>query len=178
LEFIRRPDWTERWTWWRHEPVILNANAGRWLRDILHPRHPGALLAADQMGALGYFASPNQTIIDLGGLMDRDIARRGLHPRDAVDRAPDFLVLYALLEEDEPILPELKALVRDDTFKERYAVWWELKPRAAVNGVKFLVYGKRGAESAPETPEEVLLGPDAAEFQRWWRLSIPDAAFR
>jgi len=172
-EFVRTPQWTERWAWWGHEPILINAEAGRWLRDKLKPQFPDALLAADQMGALGYFASMDQTIIDLGGLMDREIARRGLRPQELLERSPDFLVLYALIDANEPVLPELKELVRFDGFRERYAPWWELEPRATVMGAKFIVYGKRSVRD-PEEVQPVLLGPATGEFQRWWRVTLPD----
>jgi hypothetical protein len=168
-EFLRDPDWVERWAWWHHEPILINANAGRWLRDWLHPEYPEAVLAADQMGALGYYASLDQRIIDLGGLMDRRIAREGLRPEDLVRRSPDFLVLYALLEAEEPVLPELKELVRSEEFREAYTVWWELVPRDEINRVKFLVYGKR-TEEASGAAGRVELGPTTAEFERWWRV--------
>lgn len=171
-EFVRSPQWTERATWWRHEPVIINAEAGRWLRHSLKSEFPDALLAADQMGALGYFASPDQFIIDLGGLMDKEIARHGLRPEDVVRRAPDFLVLYAFLDAEEPILPELQNLVRSEPFMTTYTPWWELVPRAPLNGVKFIVYGKRSLR-APDRAERVPLGPTQEEFQRWWRVTPP-----
>ena len=168
-ESVRSFDGLERWTWYHHEPILINANAGRWLKENLEPRYPNAVLAADQMGQLGYFASWDQHIIDLGGLMDAQIAREGVHVDSILRRNPDFLVLYGLIDAFTPLLPELQNLVASPAFQERYQVWWRIQPRDRLNVVEFVVWGKRLPE-APAEPQVVKVGPSTAEFERWWRV--------
>jgi len=174
MEFLCAPDWAERWLWFRHEPIMLNAEVGRWLRSEIAKHHPRALLAADQMGQLGYYASHDQSIIDLGGLMDREIARDGLRPESLVRRAPDFLILFCRLDNDRPLLPELQALVDSPVFREHYEPRWRLQARdTTIFWVQFIVWARRDALSAstpPMTPADVLLGPTTADIDRFWRV--------
>lgn len=70
-----------------------------WLRTILvlgkevaAPLPPGASIAASEVGYLGAVA-PGVTVIDLVGLNDTRIARRGLSMDDLLARAPDLIWL-------------------------------------------------------------------------------------
>jgi hypothetical protein len=171
-EFLRAPHWEERWKGFHADSISINANAGRWLRSELASRHPSALLAADQMGELGYHASWDQTIIDLGGLMDREIARNGLRPSDLVRRNPDYLVLYSWRCDSQPLLPELRALCADAEFLQRYTPRWRLQPRDDIQRVEFVVWARRDAEESTP-PIIVPLGPTTEQFERAWRILAP-----
>lgn len=171
-EFLREPHWRERWQGFHAESISINAEAGRWLRYELAPRHPPALLAADQMGELGYHASWDQTIIDLGGLMDCEIARNGLGAADLLRRNPDYLVLYSWRCDSQPLLPELRALCADPEFLQRYTPRWRLQPRDDIQQVEFVVWARRGSEESGP-PAIVPLGPTTEEFERAWRILSP-----
>jgi hypothetical protein len=83
-------DLADRWRWYFHDPIFINAEAGRWTRGNLPP---DALLAGDQMGQFGFYAHEDQRIIDLIGLMDRTVARSGLTVEYLAQRSPDYLVV-------------------------------------------------------------------------------------
>jgi hypothetical protein len=175
--------------WYFSDPIMLNAQAGRWLRDEFLPRHrrPGLVLAADQMGMLGYYAPHDVPIVDMLGLMDRQVASQKFSPYDLalylLYRGADFIVLYAHRPEERPpwvtagdvnraAIHALRPTMEEPPISELYTVWAAIRPANDVESFQFLVYGRR--EGAPAEPEVVVLGPDTDEFLRAWRVTAPE----
>lgn len=184
-EALRDPAWEERWSWYRSDPILINAQAGRWLSENLLPEHPGAMLAADQMGMLGYYLPRETHIVDMLGLMDRHVATFNLSGPPLADyllsRGVDFIVLYAWQDEPlegwiEPgdegraVVWPLRPTVEAPPGSDRYTLWYRLQ--SEVDGIQFLVYGPK--DGAPQAaPESVFVGPGAADFLRAWRVTPP-----
>lgn len=162
--------------WYFSDPVYHNAEAGRWLRANLPA---DAVLAADQMGQLGYYAAREQTIIDLLGLMDAHIARHGLSMDYLIRRDPAYIVMEVCLDSPywprewrlRPHVPFLRDFVLENEpeFSARYRPRWLLHPNISVMEVGFLVWQSRGLDGDAEM-EEVFLGVDDETFEWAWRV--------
>jgi hypothetical protein len=161
-EFITRWDVGARLKWFLEPPVFLGAEVGRWLHDNL-PRD--ALLAADQMGQLGYYS--RHRIIDLLGLMDVEIAHQGYSTELLLRRNPDYIVLYA--QNGVPLIGQLAVTARDQRFQERYVLLYVLKANHQYDINEYQVFGRRGEH--PDARSETLrIGLDAKEWNARWRV--------
>ena len=166
----------DRARWFFHEPIYLNAEAGRWLRANLPE---DATLAADQMGQLGYYAAPTQTIIDLLGLMDAHVARHGISMDYLAERSPSHIVMEVALDSPywprdwrlRPHVPFLREFVEENEaeFFSRYQPRWLLRPNITVMETGFMVYQSIDLDDDAEM-EEIHLGVDDEQFDRAWRV--------
>jgi len=164
----------ERLRWYFHDPVFINAQAGLWVRENLPSE---AVLAADQVGQFGYYAGPDQTIIDLLGLMDAAVARDGLSAAYLRKRAPAYIVVETHRDttfwpRDWRLRPHVQALwpVFDHpAFREMYRPRWMLNPRGDVMQVGYMVYIRSGLDRGEEM-EAISVGPTPEQFERWWRV--------
>ncbi|GAB4316562.1 MAG: hypothetical protein Kow0059_09100 [Candidatus Sumerlaeia bacterium] len=163
--FLADRDWGARWEWFTHPPIHMFAEAGRWAEANLPP---GALLAADQMGQLGYYAR-SHPIIDLLGLMDRHIAHHGLSWEYISRRNPDYFIVYG--ERGEPYLPNVRALLERDECRRRYRLLYILKSRYDEKiANQFLVYGRRSKTMDGQPPRTLAIGATREEWERYWRF--------
>lgn len=164
----------ERWKWYTSEPVFLNAEAGRWVREHLPP---DALLAADQMGMLGFYAHPGAPIVDLLGLMDYEIARHGLKLDNLFQRQPRYIIVEATQQShwwprdwrEKPHVPWIRDLFQRPEFQARYVPRWFLIPRLSFSSLGFMVYVDRAIWDS-EPMETVPIGVSEEEFNRAWRV--------
>jgi len=176
---IEKETWDlgERVSWYLHEPIFINAEAGRWVANNLPS---GAVIAGDQLGQFGYYAGRGQTVLDLMGLMDRDIARRGLSVQYLGLRRPHYLVAESALDTDfwprewrlKPTVPSLRPVFDDPEFAKLYRPRWLLKARLSFSQVGFMVYVRRDLDDGRPL-EEVFIGVEEAEFERRWRVLSP-----
>jgi hypothetical protein len=164
----------ERLHWYLSDPVFINADAGRF---IAGNSAPGTLLAADQMGQFGYFAGMDRPIVDLLGLMDREVARNGLRMNYLLERQPQIVVVEACLDTDywpqswrgRAHVGHLRDTLADPRFAEAYQPRWMLRPRYADAQLGFLVYIRRDAPT-DQPFEEVAIGADEETIRRVWRV--------
>lgn len=164
----------ERLTWYFHDPIFINTQAGLWVRENLPPQ---AVLAADQMGQFGYHAGPDQTIIDLLGLMDAHIARHGLSVEYIQQRRPAYIVVETCLDTNfwprewrlQPHVPSLRPIFQLPEFQNTYRPRWLLRPRVSIMQVGYMVYVRSDLDDGAVL-EHVPVGPDDAEFEKWWRV--------
>lgn len=176
VRIFEKPTWNlrERWRWYLSDPVFINAEVGRWTADALPP---GTVIAADQMGQLGYYAGPDRTIIDLLGLMDRRIARNGVSVAYLEERAVGYVIVQVADDSDfwprdlrlKPSVPHLRELFEGAEFRENYRPRYFLRSRVPIMRVGFMVYIQRGIDDGMPM-EEVPLGVDGGEFERGWRV--------
>ncbi|MCB2153970.1 hypothetical protein KQI84_03735 [bacterium] len=181
--FLTTWDLGTRWEWFFHDPILLNAEAGRWVRDELVPEHPGALLAADQMGMLGFYVPPETHIVDMLGLMDRHVATYRLMGIDLAryleERDVSFILLYCWgpkpLEGwigpddvNRAAVPYLRPTVEETPGRELWAPWYYVRPRNDLEAVQFVVYGP--TEGAPTEPQIILVGETTEEMKRLWGI--------
>jgi hypothetical protein len=164
-----------RWRVYTADPIFINADVGKW---IAGQTSPGTVLAADQMGQLGYFAGMDRDIIDLLGLMDRRIAREGFSLEYLKERRPELLVVESCL--DTPWWPEswrgrphvasLRDAFADPAFANLYRPRYLLRPTVGFAQLGFMVYQRVDLHDGTAEPEEVLLGVDDETFERLWRV--------
>lgn len=166
LEFLTRRDFGERWRWYLAPSVWLGAEAGRWLNQNIPPT---ALLAADQMGQLGYYS--RHRIIDLLGLMDTEIAHRGYSTTLLLRRNPDYMVLLGM--NNEPIIQQFKETIRDTEFRKKYKLRYILRANNELDRTEYLVYARRDLLAPNELdaePRIFYLGLNKEEFLKRWRV--------
>ncbi len=166
LEFLTRWDFGERWRWYLAPSVWLGAEAGRWLNQNIPP---AALLAADQMGQLGYYS--RRRIIDLLGLMDTEIAHRGYSTALLLRRNPDYVVLLGM--NNEPIILQFKETIRDAEFTKKYKLCYILRANNELDRTEYLVYARRDLLAPNELdaePQIFYLGLNKEEFLKRWRV--------
>ncbi len=166
----------DRLRWYFHEPIYLNAEVGRWIRANLPE---DSVLAADQLGQLGYYASRRQTIVDMLGLMDAHVARYGLSMEYLLEREPDHVVLYVHLDSPywprswrlEPRDPGMRHFLDEnrEEFFRHYHPRWLLRANIPVMESGFLVYQASDLYDGEEL-EEVFLGVDLETFEWAWRV--------
>jgi hypothetical protein len=161
-EFLTRWDFGVRMKWYFEPPVFLGAEVGRWLHDNLPA---DALLAADQMGQLGYYS--RHRIIDLLGLMDVEIAHKNYSVELLLRRNPDSVVLYA--QNGVPLIGQLAATARDDRFRERYMLLYVLKANHPYDINEYQVFGQR-AEHPDGEPRVLRIGLNAEAWNARWRV--------
>jgi hypothetical protein len=137
IEFVRNPNWPTHVEWLFHEPVMLQADAGRW---IAGETAPNAVVAADQVGQLAYLA--NRPIVDLLSLADKDLWHIFNNPQSIVmylmSRGVTHVVAMVRHEpgagptEFSQPSPFLDALLRDPVFGRLYRqealLRWRGKP--------------------------------------------------
>lgn len=165
FDFLKRWDFKQRLDWYLSPPVWLASEVGRWLNKNI-PYN--ALLAADQMGQLGYYS--RHRIIDLLGLMDTEIAHHGYSTQLLLRRNPDYVVWFGL--NGEPYLPQFKQTANDTQFKERYALLYILRAKNQLDKTEYLVYARKDllqGEQQP-TPRIIYLGLNKQDFIRLWRI--------
>lgn len=175
--FLRHPDIPAALNRYLADPPYINADAGKWIRDVLASDHPHLTLAADQMGMIGYFAPHDIPIIDLIGLMDREIASHGLNMEYLEHRSPDFLVIDSWRQHPMvkpsadalPVVDSLRRLVESPDWKARYAIWYKLAPRTRYYGTQYVVWGP--VTGAPSEPIVVPIGLDDAGFEAAWPVT-------
>lgn len=173
---MERESWNlrQRWEWFLSDPVFINADAGRWVAAHLPP---DAVIGADQIGQFGYHAHPGQTIIDVLGLTDATIARRGLDAGYLGERGVDYLVIEVCL--DIPLWPRdwrlqphvhavRHALGRED-FAARFRPRYLLETGISYMAIGFMVYVSEEVDDGGPW-ERVRIGPDEEEFDRLWRV--------
>ncbi|MCC7392951.1 hypothetical protein IT571_11415 [Candidatus Sumerlaeota bacterium] len=168
-------DLAERWRWFFHDPIYINAEAGRWTAENLPER---AVIGADQIGQFGFYAGDNQRIVDVLGLADRHVARHGLTMDYLAQRNPDYLVIQTnddstLWPRDwrmEPSVASLRPVMQSPEFRKLYRPRWFLRSRAtSLFKFGFMVYIRNdGNDAAPQ--EDVLVGVSDEEFEQWWRV--------
>ncbi|MBI5154549.1 hypothetical protein HZA57_04870 [Candidatus Poribacteria bacterium] len=184
--FLSRLDLAGRWEWYFSDPIILNAQVGRWLRSDLIPAHPEAVLAGDQMGMMGYCAPHGTHIVDMLGLMDRHVATYHLAGPALgdylIERGVDFIVLQSYGPEPrEPwipadlvnraAVPALRETMENPPVSDQFAPWYHLRARNEAEGFQFIVFGPKAG--APAVPGTIWLGPSTADFLRLWRVTAP-----
>jgi arabinofuranosyltransferase len=170
-------DLADRWRWYFHDPIFINAEAGRWTRGNLPP---DALLAGDQMGQFGFYAHEDQRIIDLIGLMDRTVARSGLTVEYLAQRSPDYLVVqtndgsayWPREQRRAPSVPQIAEVFRSGEFRRLYRPRWFLLSPVSIMKTGFMVYIRNDIDDR-QPLEEVMLGVQDEEFERWWRVMWP-----
>ncbi len=92
FDFATKLNWGTRLAWFRHEPVHINAEVGRWLDANLPP---DALVAADQVGQLAYYS--NRPIVDLLALNDANLWRMFGEPDAIIDYLTRRFVEYVVV---------------------------------------------------------------------------------
>ncbi|MBI1292259.1 hypothetical protein GC173_13635 [bacterium] len=164
----------DRLRWYLADPVFINADAGRFMAA---QSQPGTLMAADQMGQFGYFVGMDRPVIDLLGLMDREVARHGLRMDYLLGRKPTMVVVEACLDTDywpatwrgKAHVASLRDTLNDDRFQAEYRPRWMLPPRYTNAQLGYLVYIRR--DSADQQPfEQVPVGADEATIRHVWRV--------
>ncbi|MCC6548039.1 hypothetical protein IT570_12810 [Candidatus Sumerlaeota bacterium] len=174
---VEAPTWNlaERWRWFFHDPVYINAEAGRWVARNL-PEN--ASIGADQIGQLGFYAGEHQRIFDLLGLADREIARHGLTMKYLAERSPDYLMIQTNDGTDfwprdwrmQPSVASLRPITQSPDFTALYHPRWFVRSRVtSLLKFGFVVYEK-GARKDGDEIEEVWVGVDEEEFERLWRV--------
>ncbi|MEO8377320.1 MAG: hypothetical protein ABI579_06590 [Candidatus Sumerlaeota bacterium] len=165
----------ERARWFFHDPIYINSEAGRWAAQNLPA---DATIGADQIGQFGFYAGDNQTIVDLLGLADREVARRGLTIEYLKQRAPDYLIIQTNDDTDfwprdwrmVPSVGSLQPLEASAAFRQMYHRRWFLRSKVTtLMKFGFMVYEKEGSVDNSEA-EIVLVGVSEDEFERWWRV--------
>ncbi|MCD6385171.1 hypothetical protein J7M23_05270 [Candidatus Sumerlaeota bacterium] len=165
IDFLKHRDFKQRWEWYLEPPVWLGAEVGRWLnQNIPH----NALLAADQMGQLGYYSGHH--IIDLLGLMDTEIAHSGYSTQLLLRRNPDYVVWYGL--NGEPYLPQFKQTAHDPKFRQRYTLLYILRAKNELDRTEYLVFARKDLLQGHQqpAPEILYLGLNTQEFIHRWRI--------
>lgn len=161
-EFLMRWDFGARVQWFLEPPVLLGGEVGRWLHEHLPA---DALLAADQMGQLGYYS--RHRIIDLLGLMDVEIAHRGYSTELLLRRNPAYVVLYA--QNSVPLIGQLADTARDDRFREQYVLLYVLKANHSYDINEYQVFGQR-ADHPDAQPKMLRIGLNAEAWNARWRV--------
>lgn len=167
IEFLKSWNFPARVKWVFEEPILINAQAGRWLdENIPHDISIGA----DQIGQLGYYAP--QRIVDLLGLCDKEFARKGYSLDILLEKQPDYLAVMSYLGTRKPFLDPIAESFEKSQFKNNYKLRWILRPRNDINKTDFLIYVHREwlDPDAPEEPEIMLLGPKTEEWQEKLRI--------
>ncbi len=165
----------DRLRWFLHEPIFINAEAGRWVRDNLAS---DALVGIDQLGQVGFHMGADRRVMDLLGLADRRVARDGLTMDLLDERRPEYLVIESTSGSTfwprsmryQPTVPHLRPFVASAEFRARYEPRWFLRDRLSFSAKGFLVFERRDlqSEGPPRGFEEVRLGVSEEEFERWW----------
>lgn len=159
--------------WYLSEPIFINAEAGRW---TAHNLPEDALLAADQMGMLGYYALDHE-FIDLLGLMDAHIARHGVTLDYLQQRAPQYMVVEAMDTSTfwpapwrgKPTVSSIRNVFETEDFAELYRPRWFLLTNLPFMKKGFLVYVHRDADDGvPLETEPIGVNPE--EFEAAWRV--------
>lgn len=176
-EFLRRPDFAFHARWYASEEIHLNAQAGRWLRGNLPA---DALMAADQLGQMGYYAGHSQRFVDLLGLMDRRVARDG-GPTVAylLERNPEFIVVLSFNDSRQwpeelrgrPMVPFLRTLLDAPEVRARWTPHARIVPRETLTNAVYVVY--RRDQPAGTAPVDHPVGLDTAAFDRLYRVLEP-----
>ena len=161
--FLKNLDWKACWECFNYPPIHHFAATGRWISENLPSK---ALLAADQMGQLGYYAP--QSIIDLLGLMDRHISHYGLDWEYIKQRNPDYIIPFAV--GNTPYIYPVKDLTERSEFKDRYELTHILVTRypEKINH-QFLVYSRRQGLS-DKSPQIIPIGATREEWEKYWRF--------
>jgi len=150
------------------EPILLNSEVARWITTHIPPK---ALLAADQMGQLGY--GVRNDIIDLLGLMDREVALHGLTSDYLLRRSPDFLIIYIPARWWRPWLPGLQqAFYGAPEVMGRYELVTLFRARDPVQLHSFELWQRRDSpfRLAVVQPAVTWLGVDGSGFFQTWRV--------
>ncbi|CAN5435365.1 hypothetical protein BH09SUM1_BH09SUM1_17770 [soil metagenome] len=164
----------ERLHYWQMDPVFINADAGNWVRENLPPT---ATLAGDQMGQFGFYAGENQTIIDLIGLMDRNVARYGPTVEYLRERHPDYIVVETCMDSEywphalrlQPDVAAIRELFAREEFRVLYRPRWFLVWRWSKAQLGFMVYIRNEIDDKKPL-ENIPVGVGDAEFERAWRV--------
>lgn len=164
-QFLLRWDWAARWEWYRHPPIHMFSEAGRWAEGHLPP---GSLLAGDQMGQMGYYAA-SHSIVDMLGLMDRHIAHHGLSWEYMASRDPDYFVVFGV--GGQPYLGNIREFTELGEFRAIYAMDVILTSRYPEKiDLQFLVYSRRKADDPGKSPDVIAVGATADEWEKYWRF--------
>lgn len=164
----------ERLRWYLSDPIFINAEAGRWVaREI----PPGAVVGGDQLGQFGFYVGPERVVIDLLGLMDREIARNGLTMEYLRQRNAEYLLIESRTDERfwprearlMPSVPHLTPIVQSEEFRALYRPRWFLRAPISFSKIGFLVY-VRADQHDGAAMEEVSIGVSEQEFERAWRV--------
>lgn len=163
MQFLTTWDIAERVRWFLHPPIFHYAEAGREIKKLI-PRN--SLVAADQMGQLGYYSGLK--MIDMLGLIDRHIAHNGFSKEYIFKRDPDYFVIYG--KEGIPYIPYLAELVKDEEFNSKYQLIYLLRWHVDVN--EFLVYCRKSVAEAKglREPEVIYVGVNKEDFFKKWRM--------
>jgi arabinofuranosyltransferase len=163
FEFLTRWDFGERLTWYLESPVLLRAEAGKYL-DFTIPSD--ATVAADQIGQFAYYV--NRYVIDLLGLTDPYIAHNGYSLEYLLKCNPTHVVLFAN-RKGIPHIPFLADTIRDQRFIERYNLVMIIRANHLYDLNEFLVYAQREISENVRL-KTVYIGLNAGEWNRRWRV--------
>lgn len=173
---MERESWNlrARWEWFFSDPVFINASAGRWVAENLPP---DAVIGADQIGQFGFHTHPDQVIIDVLGLTDKTIARRGLHAGYLEERGVDHLVIEVCLDIPlwprdwrlQPHVPAVRTALNREDFTTRYRPRYLLETGISYMAIGFMVYVSEEVDDGLPW-ERVQVGPEEEEFDRLWRV--------
>ncbi len=143
-------------------PSLLNGDAGKWCKQNLPP---DSIIAADQIGQLGYYSG--HRILDILGITDKEFASKGYSLELLLDRNPqaDYLAILSFLGDKKPYIWEIRESFEKPAFTEKYQLRWILRPRNTYDKTEFLIYARRDLiPDAPPEPEIIKIGPNTAEW--------------
>jgi arabinofuranosyltransferase len=162
-EFLTRWDLGERLTWYLETPVLLRAEAGRWIDCVLPC---DATIAMDQIGQLAYYAK--RYTIDLLGLTDLYIAHKGYSLEYLLRRNPTHVVFFAN-RKGIPHIPFLAETKRDPQFTSHYKLIAILRANHLYDLNEFLVFARRDIGNDVRL-RTFYLGLNGVEWNRRWRV--------